>query len=144
MPCVILVVGDTGLRKSVFEIAYRYVYPAVRRRLVSILYSEHKLTEIEIARLLHVSQSAISRYKNEARGRVVRVEDYPDIDEEVHKVARWIVDEKPGKYSIIRELTRITLRMLARGYICRYHREVDDSVEPGECRVCIELFQNHL
>lgn len=70
------------------ELAYRYVYPAVKRRLVEILYNEYKLTQQEIARLLYISQSTASRYKNLARRGLIDLSKFKDIDEEIHRLAK--------------------------------------------------------
>ena len=130
------------MKYSVFELAYRHVYPAVKRRLVEILYNEYKLTQQEIARLLHISQSAASRYKNLARGKLIDLSRFKDIDEEIHRLAEKLVREKPDKYRLVNELVRITLKALARGYICSYHRMIDKDIDPDKCRICLDLFKN--
>ena len=130
------------MKYSVFELAYRHVYPAVKRRLVEILYNEYKLTQQEIARLLHISQSAASRYKNLARGGLVDLSRFKDIDEEIHRLAEKVVHENLDKYRLVNELTRITLKILAKGYICSYHKMIDKDIDPDKCRICLDLFKD--
>ncbi|WP_297092225.1 ArsR family transcriptional regulator [Thermococcus sp.] len=127
------------MKTNAFEVTSRYVYPSLRRRLVEILY-EKGLKQTEIAELLHITQSAVSRYLRMDRGALMDVSSYPDIEEELQSLAREIVEKKPGEYEIHRRIVEISLEMLGKGYVCSIHSEVDPEVDPGECNVCLELF----
>ncbi len=112
------------MRISIYELSNRYVYPAVRRRLVEILYYEMKLNQLEIAKLLKISQSAVSRY--------------------VVRLAERIVQEKPGEYTLHFELGRIVLKILAKGYVCSFHTKIDRAIDPKKCRICLDLFKPYI
>jgi len=127
------------MKTNAFDVASRYVYPAIRRRLVEHL-RENGLKQTEIAELLHITQSAVSRYLNEERGKVIDVSSFPDIDEEIRLLAERIIREKPDEYEVHTELVKLSLEFLGRGYGCPFHAEIDPEVDPMECRVCIELF----
>ena len=136
MPRVIL-----GIMKiNAFEVAAKYVYPSLRRRLVEILYKEHKLTQTQVAELLHITQSAVSRYLRMNRGALIEVSKFPDIDADLRKLAEEIIRKKPSEYQIHAELVKIALKMLGKGYLCSLHEKIDPEVNPTECRICIDLF----
>ncbi|HID41664.1 MAG TPA: ArsR family transcriptional regulator [Pyrodictium sp.] len=130
------------MRINAFEVASRYVYPSVRRRLVEKL-SEKGLTQTEIAKLLHISQSAVSRYLSEERGKMLDLRYYPEIEAEIDKLAKEIVSEHPDEYFIHYHLVRISIEVVGRGYACKLHAVVDPGVDPTRCRACIELFRPH-
>jgi len=50
------------------EYAVKYILPSIRSVLANHLYKEYGLSQLEIARLLGVSQSTVSRYVNRERG----------------------------------------------------------------------------
>lgn len=127
------------MRTNAFEVASRYVYPSLRRRLVEIL-REKGLKQVEIAELLHITQSAVSRYLGMDRGALVDVSRYPDIDGELRSLAEEVIERKPDEYYIHRRLVEISLEMLGKGYVCSFHSKIDPEVNPEECRVCLELF----
>jgi len=131
------------MKTNAFEVASRYVYPALRRRLVEHL-REKGLKQTEIAELLHITQSAVSRYMREERGKLIDVSSFPDIDREVRKLAERIIAERPGEYEIHTELVKLSLEFLGKGYGCSFHAKVDPEIDPKECRVCIELFRENL
>ena len=127
------------MKVTAFEVASRYVYPSLRRRLVEHL-RNRGLKQVEIAELLHVTQSAVSRYLNMDRGSMIDVSKFRDIDRELEKLADEILESRPGEYVIHRRLIEIALKMLGRGYVCAFHSRIDPEVNPAECRICIELF----
>jgi len=136
MPRVIL-----GIMKiNAFEVAAKYAYPSLRRRLVEILYKEHNLTQTQVAELLHITQSAVSRYLQMNRGALIEVSKFPDIDTDLRKLAEEISIERPTEYKIHAELVKIALKMLGKGYLCSLHKKIDPELNPAECKVCIDLF----
>ncbi|AMM54670.1 transcriptional regulator [Pyrococcus kukulkanii] len=127
------------MKVSAFEVASRYVYPSLRRRLVQVL-REKGLKQDEIAELLHITQSAVSRYLRKDRGALIDVEQFKDIDEKVGEIAEWVIEERPSEYEIHKALVKLTLEMLGRGYVCSFHSLIDPTLNPEECNVCLELF----
>jgi len=131
------------LRVNAFEVAARYVYPAVRRRIVEILRSMG-LSQREIARLLHVTQSAVSRYLSMERGKSLDLSRYRDVDSYLRKLALEIASKHPDEYCIHALLVKATLIVLARGYACRIHAEIDPSIDPKRCKVCAKILAKAL
>ncbi|WP_297497363.1 transcriptional regulator [Thermococcus sp.] len=127
------------MKTNAFDVASRYVYPALRRRLVEILRWKG-LKQTEIAELFHITQSAVSRYLREERGALVDVSSLPDIEEKLRSLAEEIVEKRPDEYWIHARLVEITLYGLGRGYFCQFHALIDPELNPSECRVCLELF----
>ncbi len=129
-----------NMKINAFEVASRYVYPSIRRRIVEILSNEHKLNQREIARLIHITQSAVSRYIRQNRGTYIEIEQFKDIDEEIRKMVQWIIKDEPNEYDLHKKIIEISLEMLGKGYVCVFHHEIDESVDPSSCKTCIDLF----
>jgi predicted transcriptional regulator len=127
------------MKTNAFELASRYVYPSLRRRLVEIL-REKGLKQTEIAELLHITQSAVSRYLGAERGTLIDISTFPDIDGKLQALADRIITERPSEYDIHSELVKLSLEFLGKGYGCSFHSRLDPEINPAECRICIELF----
>jgi predicted transcriptional regulator len=127
------------MKISPLEVASRYVYPSLRRRLVEIL-RERGLKQTEIAKLLHITQSAVSRYLRMNRGALIDVSSFSDVESLLEKTADWILREKPNEYVIQKRLMEIAIYMLGKGYVCSFHARIDPEIDPSECRICLELF----
>jgi predicted transcriptional regulator len=66
--------------KAPCEELVRYVLPALRGALVTYMYVEKRMKQVDIAKLMGVSQSAVSRYVNMERGLYRKlVEEVPGI-----------------------------------------------------------------
>ena len=127
------------MRTNAFEAVAKYVYPSLRRRLVEIL-REKGLNQMQVAKLLYITQSAVSRYLRMNRGALVDVEKFPDIDDKLKGLAETIVKERPDEYYIHGELVKIAIEMLGKGYVCSFHSKVDPEIGPKVCKICIETF----
>lgn len=128
------------MKISAFDVASRYVYPSIRRRIVEILYTEYKMNQSEIADLTYITQSAVSRYVRQNRGIFIDISKFKDIDQKVRKTTEWILKSRPTEYDIHKRIVEIALEMLGKGYVCIFHHNIDESVNPSECKTCIDLF----
>jgi len=61
------------------EVAVKCVLPVVRAMIAKELVTKHGLNQVETARLLGVSQPAISLYSRKARGNALNLENDHDI-----------------------------------------------------------------
>lgn len=125
---------------SVFELGYRYLLPSINRRLVEKL-RELGLMNVEIARKLKLSHSAISRYLLMQRGCFIDLTKFSDVEKMIAKLALMVKEEKPSVYDIQREILKIALYILSRKYICEYHAKISLDIEPDKCNICPTIFR---
>jgi len=130
----------SALKISVFELAYRYVYPSLKRRLVEILYGDHGLSQWRIAKLLSIDQSTVYRYLSGERGNYLDLFIYNYIEQSLRDIAKRVVMREVQGYELESELVKLTLNIMSQGYLCKYHKLLDKSVQPGMCRVCFIAF----
>ena len=69
------------------EVAVKCVLPAVRAMIAKELMTKHKLKQVETAKLLGVSQPAISLYFRKKRGKAVDLQNESDIADLVENLA---------------------------------------------------------
>ena len=82
------------------EYVAKYLIPAVRALVATELVKRYGLTQVEVAKRLHVSQPAINYYLNSKRGKLVI--DLLKRDQEVMKLVSRIVEyvysNEPNEY----------------------------------------------
>jgi uncharacterized protein len=61
------------------EVAVKTVCPAIRAFMAQNLIEKHDMNQIEAARVLGVTQSAISKYNNKVRGTTIPLENVPQV-----------------------------------------------------------------
>jgi predicted transcriptional regulator len=119
------------------EVAVKCVLPVVRALVAKQLMADHGLKQVEAAKLLSVSQPAISLYCRDIRGKAIDLEDDPDVKRLVTKMSEALAK---GSYSY-RDLTAMYCRMCrtirAKGLLCKLHKAFDPLVDIDKCELCV-------
>ena len=126
--------------KSVFYIADKYVYPSLRRLLVLRLRSKGA-RPAEIARLLGLSRSLVTRYLKGERGKYIDFTMYSDVVEAIDKLADTLLKGRIRADEATLVLSGLTMYVLGKRYVCNLHAEIDD-IDPSKCGLCPRLFSN--
>jgi predicted transcriptional regulator len=118
------------------EVAVKCALPAIRAVLAKELMTKHDLKQAQAARLLGVSQPAISLYCREIRGKAIDLESDPEITKLVEELATSLTKVMSRKDFIVKfcEICR-TLR--AKGLMCSLHKSFDPSIDIEKCELCI-------
>ena len=114
------------------EIESVYIIPAIRKVLTLELLNEHKLTQKEIAKLMGITEAAVSQYKKEKRGKLVELPDH--VVSELKISAEKI---KSGELAVFAETQRLVRVIRDDLTICKIHKILDENV-PAECEVCLK------
>ena len=116
------------------EIKVRYIFPAIRRELTKILIEEHKLSQKEAAKILGLTESAISQYQHFKRAKEVIFSD--SVVNEIRVSADRILAEKNTKQRLIAEMYRISNLTTVRHILCDLHRAQSKDLE--SCNICFD------
>ncbi len=126
--------------KSPFELAYRYVEPSVKRMLALKLV-EKKVPHIEISRKLCISPSLVTRYVKGDRGTCLELTGHSDVEEMIEELANDLLKSERTRYDVQREVSRITMYVLSRKYVCSLHKVLERDVDVLQCNVCALIFR---
>jgi len=112
------------------EIEIWYVIPAVRKELSNELAKSHGFSQKKIAEMMDVTESAVSQYKKDKRGKSVKLPE--DVRAEIKKSAKKIADSKS---TVLPETQRVLKYIRDTLTICDIHRMIDNDVPEG-CGGC--------
>lgn len=120
-----------------YEVIVKSVLPAVRSILVRELSDKYGFKQTDIAKALYITQASVSYYKSQARGKYIdELYRYPDVLKKIRRLADKIVNDKPSKEELMRDLNEIIVYIISREYICDIHKVLEPDVNVDECRVC--------
>jgi predicted transcriptional regulator len=122
--------------KSPFFLADRYLIPSLYRLLVMNLRSRG-LLEVEIAEILGISVSNVSRYLNMKRGAILRLEDLEEALKFTDELAESVIAGK--RVDINFSIYKIASELLSRKLLCEFHRSIDWI--DRSCNICPEIFK---
>ena len=115
------------------EIEVRYILPAIRREFAKILVGEKKKSQKESAKLLDITEAAVSQYLNSKRAKEVIFSE--EVRNEMRKSLEKLMQGN-SKQRLIGELYRICNLTQVRHILCDIHRNQSRDLE--NCNVCFE------
>ena len=125
--------------KPVCEVMVQQVFPSVRAVISRELIYEYKLNQNEVAKLLGVSQPAISQYIRQLRGEKKALLENEKVVREVKRICEKIHDEKIGRIELMNEFCALCKTMTSNGLICKMHKNIYNisgcnSCSNGSCQ----------
>ena len=113
------------------ELETWYILPALRKEFTEVLSIQHKMKQKDIAKILGVTEAAISQYRKNKRGKDVKF--CNKIKKEIAQSAEAVAKDES---SFNKELQKIFRYMRDNGHICEIHRQLE--LIPAKCDVCIQ------
>ena len=119
------------------EVAVRCLLPSVRAMIAKELTTKYNLKQTEAAKLLGVSQPAISLYYRKIRGKAIPLENDPDIAKPIQNLAASLAKGGISHKDFISMFCEICRIVRAKGLLCKMHKAFDPSINIEKCGLCI-------
>ena len=116
------------------EIEVRYILPAIRRELARVFIQEHKLSQKEAAKMLGLTEAAVSQYQHSKRAKEVVFSD--KVINEIKASTNRILAEKNSKQRVVAEMYRISGLTSVKQILCDLHRA--QSKDLANCNICFD------
>ena len=107
----------------------------IAKRLVK----DYGLKQVEAAKLLGVSQPAISLYSRKLRGRAIDLEGEKDISTMVDEIASSLANKQISYKDFIIRFCDVCKAVRRKGLMCKLHRAFDKSIDIEECKLCAAI-----
>ncbi len=113
------------------EIEVWYLIPAIRRTLVDSLINDFHLKQSETAKLLGITEAAVSQYRKSKRAAGIKFNE--KTKNLIKKCAKKLHDKKTCSF---REIQRLCMGIKKSGFLCEIHKKYDKKI--GVCKVCLK------
>lgn len=130
--------GARGSLRFAEEIVAQAFVPTWRSLLAREL-SERGLSQTEVAALLGISQSAVSKHLLGRLGGDARLAEEPRMREVVTRVADGLASKRMSAFEALAEAEALVREFESRGPICRIHEEEMPSIAGLGCDVCVRV-----
>jgi len=121
------------------EVAVKCVLPTVRAMLAKELMTKHNLKQAEVAKLLGVSQPAISLYSRKIRGKALDLENDHDAKKLIGNLADSLAKGGLSHKEFIPAFCEICRTIRAKGLLCKMHKAFDPSIDIETCELCTSI-----
>jgi len=112
------------------EIQVWYVLPVLRRELALVLVRDNKLAQKEAARLLGITEAAVSQYLSGKRGNDIKLS--KDVKAEIKLSAEKLLK---GKSNVLEQTMHLLQHKLITNLVCDYHKTNDPLIKK-DCKIC--------
>ena len=118
------------------ELASKSVIPAIRALIVKRLVEEHGMTQQEAAKLLGVTQPAVSKYLHEKRGAAIRLTGIREIDLATTEIAEMVSSQKARPIEVMSKIEAACEYVRRNRYMCDLHKKLEPGMDTDSCHVC--------
>ena len=119
------------------EVGVQTVLPAIRALMARTIVEKHGMKEKQVAELLGLSQSAISRYTKKNRGNVIAIENVPEVQKLIDKMIHLLIYEKPHQTTEILKLLCQTCELIRKkGLMCKLCQKKIRENQADMCAFC--------
>ena len=102
------------------EVGVQTVLPAIRALIARTIIQKHGMKETQVAELLGLSQSAISRYTRKNRGNMLIIENEPEVQKLIDQTIHLLLYGQPHQTTEILELLCQTCKVIReQGLMCK-------------------------
>lgn len=118
------------------ELASKSVIPAIRALIVKRLVEEHGMTQQEAAKLLGVTQPAVSKYLHQKRGAAIRLGGIKQIEQATGEIADLVSSRKVAPMEVMSRIEAACKYVRRNRFMCDLHKRLEPGIDVGSCHVC--------
>lgn len=120
-----------------------HLLPQLRRLLAREFVNKHGMSQIWTAKILNVTQPAISNYvHSDQKPRTGSLKENLELKKTVEGLADDLINGRLTQLDFMRVICSLCIKMRNMGPICTIHGEAVPSVQPGRCSFCLEDYLN--
>ncbi|HTY74076.1 MAG TPA: hypothetical protein VMD05_00745 [Candidatus Nanoarchaeia archaeon] len=100
------------------EVAVKTVCPAIRAFMAQNLIEKHEMNQVEAARILGVTQSAISKYSKKVRGTTIPLENVPQVQTITDQMITLLMATPVQQTEVMQLFCQACTLIRSRGLMC--------------------------
>jgi len=118
------------------EIAVKSVIPAIRAYAAKELTQTHKMKQKDVASLLGITQTAVSKYVSGVRGQVLRIDQTEEIRGLMNRIILKVATEKISGPQLTMRFCEVCKSVRRSGLMCGLCKRSDPSLSIELCNIC--------
>jgi len=119
------------------EVAVKSVIPAIRALIAKELTESYGLKQKDVATLLGITQTAVSKYACHVRGRVLRIEHVKEIRATIKEIAVSLSNGRISRCELVAKFCTTCEIIRRKRLMCELCKRSDPMINIQECFVCL-------
>ena len=129
-------VGETTTMLLPCEVAVRSLVPSIRSAIARELTQTYGLKQKDVANLLGVTQTAVSKYTRHVRGTVLKIEEVEEVQLTLKETVLSLANGSMSKYELVAKFCVVCEIIRRKGLMCKLCKLSDPSIDIQQCFVC--------
>lgn len=118
------------------ELASKSVIPAIRALIVKRLVEEHGMTQQQAAKLLGVTQPAVSKYLHQKRGAAIRLGGIREVERATNDIAKMVSVRKVPAVEVMSKIEKTCEYIRRHRFMCDLHKKLEPGMDINSCHIC--------
>ena len=118
------------------EIAVKSVVPSIRAFIAIELTQSYQMKQNDVANILGITQTAISKYTRQVRGTVIKIGDSEEIQAMIQQITSQIADKKISRQDLALRFCQICQIIRRNGLMCQLCKRSDQTIDIQTCQIC--------
>ncbi len=118
------------------EIAVKSVVPSIRAFIAIELTNTYQMKQNDVADILGITQTAVSKYTRQVRGAVIKFDDSEEIKAMMQQVTGNIAGKTLSQQDFVLKFCEICQIARRIGLMCELCKRNNPSVDIEECQTC--------
>lgn len=118
------------------EVAVKSVVPAIRSAIAIELTQTYGLKQKDVANLLGVTQTAVSKYTRHVRGTAFKIEKAEEAKPTLKEIVVSLADGRMSKYEFVERFCLTCEIIRRKRLMCELCKRSDPSIDVQQCHVC--------
>jgi predicted transcriptional regulator len=117
------------------EVAVKTVSPSIRALLAKTLLEKHDLKETQVAEVLGITQSAVSKYYKNVRGITIPIENVAEIQNIISQMVTLLLTQSPQQEELMKLFCQACMAIRAKGLMCSLCQQ-NQKIKIDNCDFC--------
>jgi len=119
------------------EVAVKSLVPSIRSAIAKELTQTYGLKQTEVANLLGVTQTAVSKYTRHIRGTVIEIEEIKEVRPIFKETVLLLANGNISRYELAGRFCEICEIVRRKRLLCELCKRSDPSIDLRKCFVCM-------
>ena len=118
------------------EVAVKSLVPSIRSAIARELIQTYGLKQKDVANLLGVTQTAVSKYTRHVRGVVLEIEEVEEVQPTIREIVVLLANGHMSKYELVAKFCVVCQIVRRKRLMCELCKISDPSIDIQQCFLC--------
>jgi len=119
------------------EIGVKSVIPAIKAVMAREMVEAQGLKQTQVAKILGISQSAVSKYTLQVRGHIISIDDIEEIRPLINKMINLLLNGTYQRAELLKFFCKTCIIIRQKSLMCQFCQKTDPKIKIEECGFCL-------